>query len=190
MRYDDVFDAFEPEDDGRTSARSSSDGFDEAPWDEPSPHRLSRRELRRKRRLEKQLRRLEMKEGKRRDEQDPGRQAEEQEMRMRRRSSLTRGLVALMTGSVLSRKGVTKTYPYLVFVAFLAFMYIGNIFSMQRLHRQHAVLAREVKELRIKSMTIASECMQATRQSNIIKEIDRRGIPLKESLEPNQVIPK
>ena len=50
-------------------------------------------------------------------------------------------------------------------------------------------IAARVRELRTKSMTIASECMQATRQSNIIREIEKRGIPLKESLEPNRVIP-
>ena len=108
----------------------------------------------------------------------------------RRRSKLEEAIKAFMTGNILSSAGVIRTYPYLVFIAFLAFLYIGNIFSMQRLHRQQAALTREVRELRTKSMTIASECMQATRQSNIIREIEKRGIPLKESLEPNRVIPE
>lgn len=108
----------------------------------------------------------------------------------RRRSKLEEAIKAFMTGNILSSAGVIRTYPYLVFIAFLAFLYIGNIFSMQRLHRQQTALTREVRELRTKSMTIASECMQATRQSNIIREIEKRGIPLKESLEPNRVIPE
>lgn len=186
MRYDET-DDLEP--DGVYGEDSET-----ASWEEPV-RRLSRRELRKKRKLEEKLRRLEAKELRRvkgaADEGHSDLDEESQEQQEpRRRSKLAEALTGLMTGNILSQKEVTKTYPYLVFVAFLAFLYIGNIFSMQRLHRQQAALAREVRELRTKSMTIASECMQATRQSNIIREIERRGIPLKESLEPNRVIPE
>lgn len=180
MRYDDP-DAFEPD-------CGSGEGSGTAPWEEPSPRRLSSREIRKKRKLEKKLRRLEEKEAVGGEEPGPERQRAEDEPR--RHSKLGEALRSFMTGNILSSAGVTKTYPYLIFIAFLAFLYIGNIFSMQRLHRQQAALTREVRELRTKSMTIASECMQATRQSNIIREIEHRGIPLKESLEPNRVIPK
>lgn len=183
MRYHDDIDDMEPRE---GSLSEADEDFGTAPWD-AEPRSLSRRELRKKRRLEEKLRRLENKEGAgvgqaRRDEDDLP------EKEPHRKSKLTLVLAALMTGNILSKKEVTKTYPYLIFIAFLAFLYIGNIFSMQRLYRQQTVLTREVRELRTKSMTIASECMQATRQSNIVREIERRGIPLRESLEPNRVI--
>ncbi len=197
MRYDDDMDAFESDGFGG----ESGEGSEAAPWEEAPRRRLSRREMRKKRKLEEKLHRLEAKNAARGgaagsgyrsaadDQTGPERQAAEEDG-PRRRSKLGEALTALMTGSILSSEGVTKTYPYLVFVAFLAFLYIANIFSMQQLHRQQATLTREVRELRTKSMTIASECMQATRQSNIIREIERRGIPLRESLEPNRVIPE
>ena len=181
MRYDDDFDTFEPDYD-------SGEGSGTAPWEEPSPSRLSKREIHKKRKLERKLRRLEERERLRSEEPDEEPRMTEDEPR--RRSKLEEAIKAFMTGNILSSAGVIRTYPYLVFIAFLAFLYIGNIFSMQRLHRQQAALTREVRELRTKSMTIASECMQATRQSNIIREIEKRGIPLKESLEPNRVIPE
>jgi hypothetical protein len=172
--------------------------------------RLSRRERRKKRRLEEQLDRLRQKEGSggraraERNEaggraggrpadegaglSDNGRQGVEEEPRRRSRVGAT--VSALLSGNILSRSEVSRTYPFLLFVAFLAFLYIGNIFSMQKLHRENAALTREVRELRTKSMTFASARMQATRQSNIINEIRRRELPLRESLTPNKVIPK
>lgn len=107
-----------------------------------------------------------------------------------KRSRFGEYLMSVLSGNILSRSEVRKIYPYLLFIAFLAFLYIGNVFRMQRLHRKHDRLTVEVRELRAKSMTIAAVKMNATRQSNIIKEIGRRGLPLKESLTPNKVIEK
>lgn len=97
---------------------------------------------------------------------------------------------ALLSGGILSRTEVRRTYPYMLFVVALMFYYIAYAFAGQRIYRTHAGLTEEVKELRAKSMTIASEKMQATRQSHIIVELARRGIPLRETLTPNKVIPK
>lgn len=108
----------------------------------------------------------------------------------RRRSKFSANMMAVLSGNILSKAEVRRIYPYLLFLVFLMFVYIGNVFRMQSLHRQHERLGREVKELRAKSMTIASQKMRATQQSNIMEEIERRGIPLHESLTPNKVISK
>lgn len=183
-KYEDRLDRYEPRYD-----ETEEDGGAGSLEEEPAPRPLSRRQRRQKRKLEEKLRRLESREKGRDSEQEPGPEQEDAE-EPRRRSRFTEGLMALLSGNILSRSEVSRTYPYLVFVAFLAFLYIGNIFSMQHLHRQHTILTREVRELRTKSMTIASQRMQATRQSNIVREIERRGLPLRESLTPNRVIPK
>lgn len=190
MKYDEEFDKYEA-----SEVSGSGTGYGDLDKAELRDARLSRRERRKKRRLEEQLRRLEQKEGRHRGRADDsggmsdnGRQTVEEEPR--RKSKFASTMNALLTGNILSRSEVSRTYPYLLFVAFLAFIYIGNIFSMQKLHRQHTALTKEVRELRTKSMTFASQRMQATRQSNILDEIERRGIPLRESLTPNKVIPK
>lgn len=97
---------------------------------------------------------------------------------------------AVITGNILSRSEVRRAYPYMIFVVALMFFYIANAFRAQRIYREHAALTEQVKELRSKSMTIASQKMQATRQSRIMVELERRGIPLHESLTPNKVIPR
>lgn len=98
-------------------------------------------------------------------------------------------LVSVLSGNILSKSEVTRAYPYMIFVACLMFIYIANVFRTQYIYREHAQLTEQVKELRAKSMTIASDKMRATQQSNIMVELRRRGIPLRESLTPNKVIP-
>ncbi len=99
-------------------------------------------------------------------------------------------LGAFLSGNILSRSEVRRAYPYMIFVVAFMFLYIYNAFRTQYVYREHADLTEQVKALRSKSITIASEKMQATRQSNIIEELKRRRIPLRESLTPNKVIPR
>lgn len=98
-------------------------------------------------------------------------------------------IASVLSGNILSKSEVTRAYPYMIFIACLMFLYIANVFRTQYIYREHARLTEQVKELRAKSMTIASDKMQFTRQSNIMVELERRGIPLRESLAPNKVIP-
>ena len=114
----------------------------------------------------------------------------EEEPPVKKRSKFAEVFSSILTGNILSRSEVRKAYPYMIFVAILMFIYIGNAFRSQQLYREQAQLTEQVRELRSKSMSIASEKMQATRQTTIMKELERRGIPLRESLTPNKVIPK
>lgn len=101
-----------------------------------------------------------------------------------------RALASVLSGNILSQSEVRWAYPYMIFVVALMFTYIANAFHTQHVYREYATLTEQVKELRSRSLTIASEKMQATRQSNIIMELERRRIPLRESLTPNKVIPR
>ena len=96
----------------------------------------------------------------------------------------------VLTGDILSKSEVKRHYPYVAFLLVLALLYITHIFSVQELHREHASLTKEVKDLRAKSLTMTSYRMQATRYSNIIKTLKERGSKLEESLTPNIVIAK
>ena len=108
----------------------------------------------------------------------------------RPRSRIAEFLLSIVSGNFLSRAEVRKTYPYLLFIAFLMLLYISNIFRMQQLYRRHERLTVQVRELRAKSLSLASQKMNATRQSRVLEELQQRGIPLHESLAPNRVIPK
>lgn len=116
---------------------------------------------------------------------------EEQPEKPRRRSfRLEEYAAQVLSGNILTRAEVRRQYPYIFFMAFLMLLYIANGYHIQKLHRRHDKLTAQIKELRSRSLTLSSIRMTATRQSEILKELQERGIPLHESLVPPQVIDK
>lgn len=108
----------------------------------------------------------------------------------RRPSRFERYVGQVLSGSILNRAEVRRQYPYIFFMAVLMFLYIANGFHIQKLHRQHDRLTAQIKELRARSLTISSQRMMSTRQSEIIRRLEERGIPLEESVSPPKVIEK
>ncbi len=96
----------------------------------------------------------------------------------------------VLSGNILTRAEVRRRYPYIFFMALLMLLYIANGYHIQKLHRRHDKLTAQLKELRSRALTLSSIRMTATRQSEIVKELQERGIPLHESLVPPQVIDK
>ncbi|MDR0511358.1 MAG: ABC transporter permease [Rikenellaceae bacterium] len=102
-------------------------------------------------------------------------------------SKLREYLGAMLSGNILSKAEVRRLYPYLLFVAALMLLYISNVFAMQQLHHRRDMLEAEVRELRAKSLTLSSMRMNATRQSVVAEELERRGSEVKESFAPPKV---
>lgn len=107
-----------------------------------------------------------------------------------RRSALRRAWNNAISGNFLGRDGVRRSYAFMGLVAVLIVIYIANVFNTQKLYRYHDKLVKDIRALRTESLSTASERMRATRQSNIVAEIERRGIPVKESPVPVRVIEK
>ncbi len=105
-------------------------------------------------------------------------------------SKMKEYLGMMLSGSILTRTEVRRAYPYLIFIAFLMLLYISSVFRMQQLHRREQELSRQVKELRATSLELASRRMNLTRQSRVIEELQRREIPLEESLTPPRIVEK
>lgn len=101
-----------------------------------------------------------------------------------------RNVAQVLSGNILTRAEVRRMYPYVLFIAVLMFLYIANGYHIQKLHRRHDRISEQIKELRSRSLTLSSIRMTATRQSEIIKELEARGIPLQESLTPPKIIDK
>ena len=101
-----------------------------------------------------------------------------------------RNLAQGLSGSILTRVEVRRMYPYVLFIVVLMFLYIANGYHIQKLHRRHDRLTEQVKELRSRSLTISSIRMTQPRQSEIIKQLEERGNPLEESLNPPKIIDK
>ena len=95
---------------------------------------------------------------------------------------------SVMSGSILRHPQVRHKLPYALFIALLMFLYIMNGYHIQKLHRKHTRLNEEVKELRVRSLSFTERRMKATRQSEILNELERRGINFKESVTPPMII--
>ncbi len=97
---------------------------------------------------------------------------------------------SMVSGEVLEKSRVKKMYPFMLYLAFLAVVYIANGYKMQSLNRYHNNLLKEVHELRTKSLTLSSKRVNATRRTTIVQEVEQRGLGLKEPFEPPMVIDK
>jgi hypothetical protein len=90
----------------------------------------------------------------------------------------------LVNGNVLTRKAVMKQSRFILLLVFIAFISIAN-----RNHSEKTVirlnrLQHDVKELRSKSITISSDLVRISRQSEVVRLVKRYELDLEENLDP------
>ncbi len=90
----------------------------------------------------------------------------------------------LINGRILTRALVAKQLPFIVFISFFGFLYIGNHYRTEELMREVATLNKELKELRYEAITTSSELMYMSKQSEVLKKIKASGLNLEELTEP------
>ncbi|HSH51222.1 MAG TPA: FtsL-like putative cell division protein [Bacteroidales bacterium] len=93
-----------------------------------------------------------------------------------------------LDGSLIANDFVVRQLPYIIFLVFLAFIYIGNRYHAEKMVRRNAELQKEINELRAEAITTSSELMFISKQSEVVKLVKKRGIDLQESVEPPQKI--
>jgi hypothetical protein len=93
-------------------------------------------------------------------------------------------LKEVITGNVLKKKAIVKQLPFAIFIVFLAMLYIANRYHAEHLLRETTRLQEELNELRAESISVASELMFASRQSQVIKLVEENNLGLKESRTP------
>jgi len=94
------------------------------------------------------------------------------------------GVRDFLTGSILTSDMVSKQLPYIFFLALLAVIYIGNRYRYEKLVKKEKTLQVEVRNLRAESITTASQLMFISKQSEVAKLCEKRGLELKESVVP------
>ena len=90
----------------------------------------------------------------------------------------------LVDGNVLTRKAVRKQGRFIFLVVLLAFLSIAN-----RNHAEQTVirlnhLQSDVRELRARSISISSDLVRYSRQSEVVRLVQRYDLGLEENLEP------
>ncbi|MCU4177114.1 FtsL-like putative cell division protein [Carboxylicivirga sp. N1Y90] len=90
----------------------------------------------------------------------------------------------IINGRIFTRLVITKQLPFVIFIAFLGFLYIGNHYKMEELMREVAVLNKDLKELRYEAITTSSELMFMSKQSEVLKKVKAVKLDLEELTEP------
>ncbi len=82
-----------------------------------------------------------------------------------------------------SKEAATDALPFLVFLAFLGMIYIGNRHTAENNIRKIDGLNKEVKELSWDFKTLKADLMFKSRQTEVIKKVDSL-LGLKVSVQP------
>lgn len=97
-------------------------------------------------------------------------------------------LHGLLDGSLLTRQVVNKHLPFVFFITIFILVYIYNRYTTENTVREISRLQQELKDLRSESISITSELMFISNQTEISKLLKEKETGLEESLEPPIVI--
>lgn len=124
------------------------------------------------------------------DEKDrKERKAEKKEKK--NKSSRARGIGSVrnvIDGSLLINERTIKQLPFILYIVLLGIFYIGNRYKAEKIVRETNKVQSELKELRSEQIAVASELMQISKQSIVLKLIEEYELNLVESTEPPKII--
>ncbi len=95
---------------------------------------------------------------------------------------------SIFSGDVLYSKSVRRHYPFMLYCCLLILLYMGYVFNCQRVQREEITCRIELQRTRSKALLYSSERLGATRYNNIVEEIEKRKIGIKQWNEPPKVI--
>jgi Bacteriodetes cell division protein (FtsL-like) len=96
----------------------------------------------------------------------------------------------VLDGSLLTRQNVISQLPFVLFLTLLLVIYIGNRYHAERIIRKTLNLQTELKELRAKSISTASQLEYLSNQSQVARLVEQKNIGLKYSEKPPVKIDK
>ena len=90
----------------------------------------------------------------------------------------------LIDGNVLTRKAVLKQARFIVLLVLVAFLSIANRNHAEKTVIRMNQLQGDVKEMRAKSISTSSELVRISRQSAVMRLVNRYELGLEENLTP------
>ena len=95
---------------------------------------------------------------------------------------------SFIDGTILTNRLITKQLPYIIFVTFLAMIYIGNRYHAEKIVRETTRLKKEIQELRAESISTSAELMYKSTKTQVLKSIEDKHLGLKEPVVPPRKI--
>ena len=94
----------------------------------------------------------------------------------------------ILNGNILTKRFFQKQYSLILLVAVLAFLYVDNRYYCETQLAKEIELKKKIQDVKYESLTISAELMQISRQSNVLKMINERGVSLIRTSTPPIVI--
>ena len=100
----------------------------------------------------------------------------------RKKGVLAKGLSSVFSGTFLTNERNVKHLPYILFLGLMAIFYIANGYYADDKIREENRTTNELKELRSEYISVKSDLMFASKQSEVAKSAEALG--LKEPVVP------
>lgn len=97
-------------------------------------------------------------------------------------SRIGRYIFSIIDGTFLTRDNFLKQLPFLFFIAFIAICYIGSTYYAEKMVREIDETKSSLKELRSEYISLKSELMEKSKQSEIAGRV--AVMMIKESTTP------
>lgn len=97
-------------------------------------------------------------------------------------------LKSFLDGSLLSREVILKQFRFVLFLSFIAIILIANRYGAEKIVRNTQTIENELKELKAEQISVTSELMQLSQQSEVAKLVNLNELGLSESVDPPKKI--
>jgi hypothetical protein len=93
-----------------------------------------------------------------------------------RKGVLAKGLSAVFSGTFLTSEKSVKHIPFILFVAFIAILYIANGYYADDKFREMNKTTTQIKEAKTEFILVKSELMFMSKQSEVAKAVEPLGL--------------
>jgi len=90
----------------------------------------------------------------------------------------------IINGDIFAREQLMKNLWYILFVVFLTVIYIYNKYQTENVLIEIIETQKEVKELRAYSVSNATELMSLSKESEVIRLVQKNELEIKELKKP------
>jgi hypothetical protein len=94
----------------------------------------------------------------------------------KKRNPFTAYFIHILDGSFLSKDGSVKNIPFALFLSVIGGFYIANTYNAERTVRETSKTNKDLKELRSEYITLKSELMFHSNQSQVAQLVAPLGL--------------
>ena len=101
---------------------------------------------------------------------------EKKEKTKNKKGLMSRTVTALLNGEFLTRQGLIKFMPFILFLTALFISYITIGYYFESTLREHVKVENQIEELTSEYNTIQSQLENKKQQSAVVKDIENLGL--------------